>query len=365
MRILHIVDSLDMGGIQTFLLNLNRAINTDEIQFDYMVFRDHDQVLEREFKALGACVYKLPNWRKGIIKNRRALRQFFLEHDEYSIIHYHAGTLVDVGPLIEAKKAGIKHRIMHSHNTHAGGMYYNTIIHNINKRRICKLATQYFACGKMAAQWMFRNTKAINNVRIVNNGIDAKKYAFNETVRNKKRDELNIGNQLALVHIGRFSEEKNQAFLIKVMDIILKTNQDVQLYFLGDGVEKSKVEGLVKNHGLENHIHFLGIRKDVAELLQAMDVFVLPSLFEGFPVVLVEAQASGLPCIVSDTVSKEVGINPNVHIIPLDNNESEWASMILNSHERVIKQSNIVNSGFDLTDTAKKLEEFYKHLIMR
>lgn len=360
MRILHIVDSLDMGGIQTFLLNLNRAIDTEKIQFDYMVFRPHEQVLESEFKALGAKIFKLPNWRNGIRKNRIALRIFFGQHSEYSIIHYHAGTLVDVGPLVEAKKAGIKVRIMHSHNTHAGGMYLNTVIHKVNKKRISDLATHYFACGKMAAQWMFSGTAAINKVKVINNGINVQKYSYNDAIRERKRNELNLSNSLVLGHIGRFSEEKNQGYLIKVMDILIKRNPNAKLLFVGDGVERRNVEDLAKKCDIETNVLFLGIRNDVEELLQAMDVFVLPSLFEGFPLVLVEAQAAGLPCIVADTVSKEVAMNENVHIISLDGNENEWVEMILSSEERVKEQNKIIDAGFDITDTAIKLLRFYE-----
>lgn len=364
MRVLQIVDSLDMGGIQTFLLNLNRAIDLEKDQFDYLVFRSHEQVLEKEFKALGAKIYKLPNWRQGIVKNRKALHSFFAEHKEYKVIHYHAGTLVDVGPLIEAKKAGINVRVMHSHNTHAGGIYLNTIIHKIHKKCICDLATHYFACGLMAAKWMFDGTKASELVTIVNNGIDTKLYAFNEKNRIAKRKELNAQDKILIGHVGRFTQEKNQGFLVNVIKEITKYEDKVKLIFVGDGVDRTKVEECVHSLQLDDRIQFLGIRKDVDELLQAMDVFVLPSLFEGFPLVLVEAQAAGVPCVISDSISKEVAINDNVVMMSLDDSEENWAKTLLNPKERIYSAERLRKAGFDITDTANKIVQFYNSAVV-
>lgn len=359
MRILQIVDSLDMGGIQTFLLNLNKAIDLSEIQFDYLVFRQHKQVLENEFKDLGATIYKLPNWRNGFITNRKALRNFFAIHQEYEIVHYHAGTLVDIGPLVEAKRAGINVRIMHSHNTHAGGIYLNTIIHRLHKLNVSKLATHYFACGELAAKWMYKGTKAEFKVQIVNNGIDTQRFKFNQNIRDMKKKELRVNNTIIIGHIGRFSEEKNQIFLVNVLKHVCKINKDVRLLFIGDGVNRPFVEEKVNEMGLEKNVSFMGIRKDVSELLQSMDVFVLPSLFEGFPVVLVEAQAAGLPCIISDTISEEVAINPNVKRLRLENAERQWAEEIIKGGTRIKSISALIDAGFDIKNTANNLKKFY------
>lgn len=363
MRVLQIVDSLDMGGIQTFLLNLNSKIDQSKVAFDYLVFRPHEQVLEKEFIGIGAKVYKLPNWRKGPIKNRIAIRDFYREHSEYQIIHYHAGTLVDIGPLVEAKHAGICFRIMHSHNTHAAGGYYNTALHNIHKKSISTLATHYFACGDLAAKWMYGGTSVEDSVRIINNGIVTERYRYDSSVREKKRRELGLSNKLVIGHIGRFSPEKNQSFLVDVMKTIHDENKNACLIFIGDGPEKSSVMEKVRSNELKNCIQFLGIRKDVEQLLQAMDVFVMPSLFEGFPVVLVEAQAAGLPCIISDSISSEVKINENVVGLSLNESKQNWARAILEHGIRIETTTKLCESGFDIQNTANCLADFYKGLI--
>ena len=362
MRILQIVDSLDMGGIQTFLLNLNRSIDIREIQFDYMVFRPHEQALEKEFLNLGARIYKLPNFRKGIIRNRKAMKHFFHEHPEYSIIHYHASTLVDTGPLIEAKKAGIRFRILHCHTSHATGRFYNSLLHRWNKRFIGKLATHYFACGKQAAKWMYGGTVVENYIQIINNGIHTENYCFNPEIRLQKRNELNINDCLVIGHIGRFYYVKNQVFMIEVMKRLYTHNKKIRLLFIGDGPEKESVMHKAEENGLKDIIIFMGIRKDIGALLQAMDVFVLPSLFEGFPVVLVEAQAAGLPCFISDTISSEVKINSNVVSLPLENSADEWANSILDHPQRIENVSALRNAGFDIKDTADSLTKIYKRL---
>lgn len=363
MRVLQIVDSLDMGGIQTFLLNLNSKIDRSKVEFDYLVFRPHEQVLEKEFIALGAKVYKLPNWRKGIIQNRKALRDFYKTHAEYQIIHYHAGTLVDIGPLIEAKKLGLNYRIMHSHTTHAAGGFYNTILHNVHKKTISTYATHYFACGELAAKWMYGGTRIENSVRIINNGIVTEKFRFDPTVREQKRSELGLNNKLIIGHIGRFSPEKNQGFLVDVMKIIHAENKNACLLFVGDGPEKDVVIEKARSNGLMDCVQFLGIRKDVEQLLQAIDVFVMPSLFEGFPVVLVEAQAAGLPCIISDSISSEVKINENVVSLSLEENKQNWAQEILEHGARIETTNKLCESGFDIQNTANHLTDFYQGLV--
>lgn len=358
-RVLHIVDSLDMGGIQTFLLNVYRNIDRSKIKFDFLLFREHKQVLEDEFINLGSNIYKLPNWRQGYIRNRKSLNAFFKEHKEYETVHYHAGTLAYIGPLRAACKAGVPVRIMHSHNTKAAGGPWNKYAHLYHKMRITKYATNYFACGDLAGKWMFGGTAVENNVKVINNGIKTADYAFNEEVRYRIRKELDVEDRFVIGHVGRFSIEKNHTFLIDIMDKIKGVVPNAVLLCAGDGVEKANVEEKVKKIGLENYVKFLGIRRDIPDLFQAFDIFVLPSLFEGFPVVLVEAEAAGLPCVISDSISKEVVIKDNVKMISLESPVDYWINEIKNNNKNIIDNHPLIEAGFDIKTTAGLLTDFY------
>ena len=358
-RVLHIVDSLDMGGIQTFLLNVYRNIDRSKIKFDILVFREHKQVLEDEFINLGSNIYKLPNWRQGYIRNRKSLKAFFEEHKEYKIVHYHAGTLAYIGPINAACKAGIPVRVMHSHNTKAAGGPWNKYAHLFHKKRVTKYATDYFACGELAGKWMFGGTAVENNVRVINNGIKTADYAFNEEVRCRIRKELEVDDRFVIGHVGRFSIEKNHTFLIDIVDRIRNVIPNAVLLCAGDGVEKANVEEKVKKLGLENYVKFLGIRRDIQDLFQAFDIFVLPSLFEGFPVVLVEAEAAGLPCVISDSISKEVVIKDNVKMISLDSPIEDWINEIRSNNCICIDNQLLIEAGFDIKTTAAQLTDFY------
>ena len=358
------VDSLDMGGIQTFLLNVYKNIDRNTLQFDFLVFRTHEQVLEKEFLALGAKIYKLHNWRDGILRYKRELNRFFNDHTEYRVVHYHAGSLTDIEPLKVARKYGITVRVMHSHNTNVAGHFLTKQIyqcaHTYHKTIIEKYATDYFACGQMAGAWMFGSGNELSQkVIIINNGIKTDEYAFNPEIREKKRFELGVTDEFLIGHVARFSVEKNHLFLVDIMSDLVKKSNAV-LICVGDGQEKNAVIKKAKECGVYDRIRFLGIRKDVKELLQAFDVFVLPSLSEGFPVTLVEAQAAGLPCVISDSISSEVAIKSNVQSLSLNAPLNEWSNAFLQCQGRVIENTSLINAGFDIQTTAKKLEVFYR-----
>lgn len=358
-RILHIVDSLDMGGIQTFLLNVYKNIDCSNIKFDFLVFRPHKQVLEEEFKRRGSKIYRITNWRESVRRNRKELKCFFREHKEYSIVHYHAGSINYIAPIKEAYKAKVPVRIMHSHNTRIGGNPLNRLFHNFHKRSIEYIATDYFACGRKAAEWMFGGTNVEKKVVIINNGVCTADYTYDENIRVAKRKELNVENNFVIGHIGRFSYEKNHIFLITVLEKLKKTDCNPILILVGEGKEKENVMRRAEECGVRENIKFLGIRNDVNQLLQSFDIFLLPSFHEGFPVVLVEAQAAGLPCIISSSISSEVAIKPNVKRINLSDSVEKWVEEILNENERIIDNKSLIEAGFDIEHTANELSKFY------
>lgn len=358
-RILQIVDSMHQGGIQAFLMNLYRNIDRELIQFDFLIFRQDKQWYEDEINSLGGRIYKCPGRREGIATCHKYLKSFFGEHKEYNAVHYNASSLSFIAPLYFARKSGIEIRIIHCHSSSFIGNKIHKILHKINKRKIYKLANVYLSCSEPATEWMFGGTSVIDKVQIVLNGVDSKKFLFSDNIRGVYRRKLNIENDFVVGHVGRFSKVKNHFFIIRVFEEIIKLNNSAKLLLVGDGELRKEIENVVASKGLNSSVLFLGSRNDVPELMQAMDVLVMPSLYEGFPVTAVEAQAAGLPVIISDTITREVCINPNVKMLNLDDSSSSWATDILKSRERIISVDRIIDSGLDIKNTSEKLSKIY------
>lgn len=359
MRILQVVDSMDLGGIQSFLMNIYRNLNKNKIQFDFLVFRNTDQYFEKEILSLGGKIYKLPGRRDGFIKSKKALNQFFCQHKEYNIVHYHTSSISYIDPIQIAHKCGVKNIIVHAHSTRAPGSKIQTVLHYLNKPKIYKYANNYIACGKAAATWMYGNTKCEKNVKVIYNGISLNKFKFNDDLRKLKRKELGIENKYVVGHVGRFSRVKNHSFIIDVFSSILKVKKDSVLLLVGTGEMMENVKNKVLELNLQNSVIFAGTRSDVNDLLNAMDIMVFPSLYEGFPVTLIEAQASGLPCIISDTISDEVIINDNVKQISLNSSIDDWANLALSIH-RQMTLGNFEDSVFSISNTIKQMSNIYE-----
>lgn len=352
---------MGLGGIQAFIMNVYRHINRDKIQFDFLLHHKNVVSYDDEIEKLGGKIYYLPSRRDGILKNRKALNEFFRMHPEYQIVHMHQSSLSYIEPLIAAKNNGIKIRIIHSHSSSAPGSPIHKIIHSINRKRIAKIATHYFSCGKLASEWMYKGSGIEDKVEIVANGIDLKEYTFDESVRTKVRRELGINDsQLVIGHIGRFNSVKNHVFLIESFKILHDHKPFSKLVLAGTGPLLDDMKKLAQSLAISDAVVFLGFRSDVANLLSAMDIFVLPSLYEGFPVSAVEAQASGLPLIMSSSISKEVIVKDNVIQLALESGTEVWAEAIesiglcrLNNNEILF------DNGFDISNTVKFLTDTY------
>lgn len=354
-RILHAVVNLNRGGAETLLMNLYRKIDRSKIQFDFLT--SIEGVYEEEVKQLGGRVYRIPYITKvGPFGYAKALRQFFQSHPEYTIVHSHMDKMSGL-VLREAKKAGVPVRIAHSHSTQSEGDLLNRLIKDYYGRFLVPSATHCFACSEAAAQWLFGDSKTI----FLKNGIDTNKYVFSESIRRSMREELDLTDGITVVgHIGRFSEPKNHQFIIEVFNEYHKKNPNSVLLLAGDGGLRPQIEQQVEETGLQSSVKFLGVREDVPKLLQAMDIFVFPSLYEGLPVSLVEAQASGLPCVISDRIPQEAVLLPErVRTLPLGDAQ-QWAQ---NLQEIPLKRTdeiqNICNAGYDISTSAAELQEFY------
>lgn len=359
-RVLQIVDSMDAGGIQAFLMNLYRNINRDDVQFDFLIFRNTKQWYEDEINELGGKIYKAPGRKKGIIKCYMYLNDFFKMHPEYKIIHYNASSLSFILPLKIAKKYNVDKRIIHCHSSSFMGNNIHKYLHNLHKKQIGRFANIYLSCSKPATEWMYGSTPVFDKVTIVKNGINCDEYLYSETIREDYRNKLDLNNSYVVGHVGRFSKVKNHSFLIDIFCEIKKLQNNAILLLAGDGELKKDIEKLVVTKSISSSVIFLGNRNDVSKLMQAMDILVMPSLYEGFPVTIVEAEACGLPIIMSDTITKEVCVNSNIKTKSLNESSKSWAIEALKNRTRIKTNKNIKDSGLDIKSTVRQLSNIYK-----
>ena len=356
MRVLQVVTTMNRGGLETMLMNYYRHIDRERVQFDFLEHRKEHSAYDDEIESLGGKIYRLPRlvpWSKSYLS---ALNQFFDEHPGYKIVHVHQDCLSSV-ILKAAAQHDIPVRIAHSHNANQNkNLKYP--IKLWYRHSIPQYATNLFACGKDAGDWMFNGAP----YQIVNNAIDAVAYAYDPAKRIEMRQKLGLRDELVVGHVGRFNPQKNHLFLLDIFAVLLKKEPNAALLLVGGGEDMPKIQAKAQTLGIEEHVHFLGIRSDVADLMQAMDVFVLPSLYEGLPVTMVEAQTAGLPCIISDKVPPECILTEGlVDVMPLSASPGAWAGKILAKRAipRTDRRAEIAAHGFDITTEAVKLQEFY------
>lgn len=359
-RVLQITGGMDMGGIENFIMNIYRNIDRNKVQFDFLIHQEKEQIFEEEIKKLGGNIYRIPSIKKiGYFNYKKELKNFF-EKNKYKIVHSHYNELSGL-ILKVAKKCGIKNRIAHSHTSYP--TYKNFFIKIFSKFLILQLKDKNIlklACSREAGEWLY----GINSkFEIINNGVNPQEYIFNTKKRNEMREKAKLkANDIVIGHIGRFSNEKNHSFLIDIFNELLKINENYKLLLVGDGNTREEIEKKIKSLKLEDGIRFLGVRKDVKNILQGLDIFILPSIFEGLPVTLVEAQGAGLKCFISDSITKEIDLECGlIKFIGLDKSALEWAKIIdINKeYKREDKSLEIKKNGFDIVLSSKILENMY------
>lgn len=355
MRVLQIVTYMGHGGLETMIMNYYRNIDRTKIQFDFLVHRKEKADYDDEILSLGGHIYHMPVLNPFSKAYFNALDDFFDDH-KYDIVHSHLDCM-SAYPLKIAQKHGVRVRIAHSHNkSQDKNLKYP--IKLFSKHLIPKYATHLFSCGKEAGDWMFSG-KAYT---ILNNAIDAEKYQYDYQMRNQVRDELEISKpDFVIGHVGRFNPQKNHSFLIDVFKSVHGKNRNSKLLLVGTGYGQNDIREKVNNLGLSDYVFFLGNRGDVNRILQAMDVFLFPSLYEGLPLSIVEAQAAGLPCIISNNVPPECKVTDLVKSLDLNLPVEEWSDVILEKQSAIRKNTidDIKKSGFDVKQNVVKLEEFY------
>ena len=364
-KILQIFTVLNKGGAETNLMNYYRNMDRSQFQIDFLVHRETG-FFEEELIKSGSKIFRLPAILPWKLKEyKKAVKNFFEEHNDYDIIH---GQCSELGVFIyeEAKRRRIPVIIAHAHNNRMD-RDKKLVFRLMWKKRMRKSINAYFTCGKEAAENLFGKNLARQSYQM-NNAIEVENFQFNQEIREKKRKELQAEETINLVNIGRFNTQKNQSFLLEVFAKLIKLNKKYKLFLVGQGELESQLREKAKQLKIEQDVEFLGLRNDVPELLQAMDIFLFPSLHEGFSVAFVEAQTTDVKAVISDGVPQESILIPeNVTVIPLKNSAQQWAEKIaeINNFERKNVADLIKEKGYDIKENAQKLEKKYKELIQQ
>ncbi len=361
-RILHAIGIMNRGGAETLIMNLYRNMDRSQVQFDFLTHQSKPGVFDEEIIDKGGRIFHVPyGISSGHFTYVRALDDFFQNHPEYRVVHSHMNETSGL-ILRSAKKAGVPVRIAHSHTSNPIYSFIKSLyFKGYAKRLLPNNATHFFACSARAGQYLFgRKIIESGNMILLKNGVSSSQFSFNPKIRDNIRSHMGLdSNTLVIGHVGSFQTVKNHTFLLDVFAELHKRKK-VALLLLGDGDLRPQMEQKAANLGLSHCVHFLGVREDVAQLMQAMDVFVFPSLFEGLPVTLVEAQATGLRCLISDTITKEVDMGAGLIQFAKLGDASDWAHKVLQSpHSRMDTTPYIRKQGYDIAEVGKWLQGSY------
>lgn len=360
-RIAQVIGKWIGGGVESVVMNYYRHIDRAKVQFDFICDNDSTNIPYAEIEKLGGKVILIPPYQK-IFKYHHELKKV-LKEGNYRIVHSHINTL-SVFSLCAAKSAGVPVRIAHSHSTTNKKEKRKNLVKQLLRPFSKLFATNYMCCSELAGRWLFGNREYDKgNVYLLNNAIDLEKFKYDEKTRKEKRKELNISDDTIVIgHIGRFVEQKNHIFLIDIFNEINKKEKNSILLLAGQGPLVDEIKKKVNSLGLDAVVKFLGQRTDIAELYQAFDMFLLPSLYEGLPVVGVEAQASGNLCYLSTDMTKETKVLASTVFMSLLNTAEEWSEEILKSLKNYIKhdtKEEVSKYGFNIIFEAPKLANYY------
>lgn len=321
-RVAQIMGRMNGGGVEAVVMNYYRHIDRSSVQFDLVVCEGSRFVPREEVESLGGRVFVVPPY-WCVLEFQDALQKLFREN-QWAIVHSHINA-VSVLPLHVAKMAGVPIRIAHSHSTSGKGEYVKNTVKALLKMRANRYPTDRFACSRFAGEWLFGKGA---DFEVVYNAFDLERFSFHEEARVKVRTELGLADdQFAVGHVGRFVVQKNHAYLIDVFEQVVKRRADAVLLLAGSGEAEASMERLVVERGLSDRVRFLGQRSDMPDVYSAFDSFVLPSLYEGLGLAAVEAQRSGLPCLLSDAITREVDATGGCRFLPVDDS-AVWATAI-------------------------------------
>ncbi len=354
------------GGIETFIMNYYRNIDRTQLQFDF-IYNSEKVAYQNEIEMLGGRLWYICARSANIGQYYKDIKTFFSDHaSEYKAIWINMCNLSNIDYLKFAQKYRIPVRIIHSHNSKNMEGFLREVLHRVNRHVIHKYATNYWACSDVAGKW-FYNKKVMQDkyYRVIHNAINIKQFAYNQQKRDSLRRDLGIENKLVIGNVGRFHFQKNHEFLIRIFAEIHKRNKQSVLLLVGQGELEADIREQVRRLHLEEHVSFLGLRNDVSDLMSAMDVFLFPSVFEGLGIVAIEAQASGLPCIVSTEVPQDAKVTDRIKFIPLSLSAEEWAKEVLacdslQNSDRLEVNQKLLNSNFNIEKEAKFIQSFFQ-----
>ncbi len=362
-RILHILHSMNRGGAEAMLMNYYRNIDRSRVQFDFLLTEQNRCLFEDEIVSMGGKVYRVPLLRmNNPIPYINGVKSFLFEHPEYRIVHSHTSSKSAV-PLWVAKRCGVHVRIAHSHNNKSENGF-SGMVRNLLKLPLRYVATDFFACGGEAAKWLYGvEMWKTGKVKILANAIPVERFSYDVLQRDLVRDELMIAEgSLVLGMIARFSGQKNHLFTLDLVRVLKERGINLKLLLVGDGELRNVIQDKVKELEIEKEVVMTGVVDDVYKYLQAIDVVLMPSFNEGLPVSLVEAQANGLPCVVSDRVPQEADVTGNVEFLPLE--VETWAFFLVSKIKEGVGRDvdaakKVRNAGYDIKVASKDLEEWY------
>lgn len=363
-RVLHVIGSMNRGGIETFLMNIYRNIDRDKVQFDFAVHTQKKCAYDDEIINLGGRIFRITPRGKNIFKHNRDWNSLFKRNPEIQIVHQHMSSLTYINGLKFAQKNKVKNCIVHAHSTKSGGKLHY-FMHLVNSKKIHKYVTDYFACSSKASAWLYGKTRLDSkNAKIVNNAIDVQKFLFNDDKRKNIRKELRVEESFVIGHVGRLVHPKNHLFLIDIFEKVCDRIKNAELILVGQGPLEQAILNYINEKGLSNKVKLLGDRSDVNNIMQAMDVFVFPSLYEGLGIALIEAQTSGLECFAStEGIPREAKVTNLLKFISLENSADEWANNIVKvsqqKNSRHINPCLIRDTGYEIKQEAASLQKYY------
>ena len=343
------------GGIETYLMYMLQKMKEKDIQFDFVT--DFPEIAYKdEIENFGSKVFYIPPKGKKLISHWRALWRILKTNPQYKSVYFN---ILDAGAAFTILIPWILKRkiIVHSHN----GATDKKTLHTICRPFLNLMADNYAACSKLAAKYMFGEKTALRkDILIIPNAIDVAKYDFNPEVRKVYREKLELNDEFVLCHVGRITNQKNPYRLIDIFEEIYKEDKNTILLYVGTGELKNEVVSYAKKKKCAGNIRFLGVRNDIAEIMQASDVFFLPSLYEGLPIVAIEAQASGLPVVLSTAITEEVDISGNVYFVDLESDNDTWAKRIFACRvfERTTTKQKIIDAGYDKNTFSSNMNRF-------
>ena len=368
LRVLHSVSNMARAGIETMLMNYYREIDRSQIQFDFLANKAMPGEYDEEIRSMGGRVFVSPGLNPlDFPRYKRYVADLLHRNPDIGIIHAH-NEAMGYYVLQSAKDAGLRVRIAHAHNTQII-RDYKYPLKLICKQLLPGAATDYWSCGRDAGIYYFGKKRWNGSGFILRNAIDISRFTFRQEVRERLRQLHGLEKCFVVGHVGRFNVQKNHSRLLHIFTEILKVLPDARLALIGTGELEQSVKENARTLGIQDKVLFLGQMADVSEWYQAMDCFVLPSLFEGLPVVGIEAQAAGLPCFFSDRVTDEVVLSPGACRISLSADDAEWAREIMAAWQSETDRNHGIDivrrAGYDIHAEARKLQEIYLEMATR